>query len=117
MRIIITESQFKSRIYDKFLNMLVKETKIFGGKKHKYMKYDYTAFIKYPFSERLPLDLAFNNTEEYTYTTPGGFSMEKWLKLIGINMEESMELGYELWKRYNDMLEDKIKNYIKNFLD
>jgi hypothetical protein len=116
MKYIITESQFKNRIYDKFLNMLVRETKIFGIKKHKYMKYDYVAFIKYPFSEKIPSDLAFNDPEEYTFTTPGGL-MGEWLKLIGINMEESMELGYELWKKYNDMLEDKIKDYIKNFLD
>lgn len=97
--------------------MLVNETKIFGGRKHKYMKYEYTAFIKYPNSQRIPSDLAFNNSEEYTYTTPGGYIMTEWLKLIGIDYSKSMELSYSLWKEYSDRLEQKIKKYIDDFIN
>ena len=116
MKYIITESQFKTKIYDKFLNKLVKETEIFGGKKHKYMSYEYVAFIKYPHSEKIPSDLAFNDPEEYTFTTPGGL-MEEWLQLIGVDIKNSPYLGKQLWDEYLDRLRIKVIDYIQNYIN
>jgi hypothetical protein len=118
MKYIITETQFKLKIYDKFLDMLINETKIFGGKKYKYMKYNYVAFIKYPFSKDGTFyDLAFNSSDEFTFTTPGGFRMGEWVKMIGIDYSKSMELSYSLWEEYTDRLEEKIKNYIDDYIN
>lgn len=118
MKYIITETQFKLKVYDKFLDMLVNETKIFGGKKYKYMKYNYVAFIKYPFSKNAtPSDLAFNSPDEFVFTIPGGFRMGEWVKLIGIDAEKSMELIDPLWKEYSDRLELKIKKYIDDYIN
>ena len=116
MKFIITESQFNFRIYDKFLNMLVDKTKIYGGDEFQHGKYDYSAEIKLPHADT-PYLLSFNNSEEFTYNSPGRHRMNDWFGLIGLDMDESPDLCYDLWVMYLDRLDIKIKDYINNYLN
>lgn len=116
MKFIITESQFNFRIYDKFLNMLVDKTKIYGGDEFQHGKYDYSAEIKLPYADT-PYLLSFNNSEEFTYNSPGRHRMNDWFGLIGLDMDESPDLCYDLWVMYLDRLDIKIKDYINDYLN
>lgn len=114
MKYIITESQLNEKIYDKFLDMLVDRTTIFGGRRHKYDKFKYVAHIKYPYSDN-PYDLAFNTSEEYTFTSPGRYNLKNWFEFVGVDMDKDYKLAESLWKIYLDKVQEKVKLYIDDF--
>ena len=115
MKYIITESQLNSKIYDKFLDMLVDRTEIFGGRRFTYNKFKYVAHILYPYSDN-PYDVAFNSPEEYTFTSPGRYNLKNWFSFIGVDMDEEPKLGEKLWHSYLDKVQEKVKQYIDDFL-
>jgi len=116
MKYIITESQLNSKVYNKFLNMLVDKTEIFGGMYYEYNKYEYAAHIKYPYADN-PYSLSFNNPESFTFTSPGRYNLKDWFLFIGIDMDESPKLCEELWNDYLDKLQVKIQDYIREYID
>jgi hypothetical protein len=112
MKIIITESQL-SNVYDKFIDMLVRGTEIFGFKKVGYNQYRYHSHIKFPFYD-YSTDLAFNSPEEYIFTMTSDFHINKWFKMVNVDIDEDRELFDKIRNKYLDKLEKKIKEYIKD---
>ena len=111
MKIIITESQL-SNVYDKFIDMLVRETKIFGFKKFGYNQHKFHSHIKYPFYD-YSTDLTFNSPEDYIFTTPSQFHIRNWVKMVNVDIDKDHELFGKIWNKYLDKLEIKIEEYIK----
>lgn len=116
MKYIITESQFKDRIYNKFADMLVDKTKIYGIISYEYKKYDYVGNIKYPHSDTI-YALAFNDSESYEITSPSRYSLKDWFKMVGVDMDKNPLSAEHLWDIYLDKLEQKIIYYINDYLN
>lgn len=119
MKVILTERQYDElnlKIIDKFLDMLVKQTRIFGGRKYDYRNYDYVGHISFPHSDN-SYDLAFNSPSEYTFTSPSRYGLKEWFLLVGVNMDDEPKKAENLWQMYLDRVEVKVKNYIKDFIE
>ena len=116
MKYVITESQFENKIYNKFLDMLVDKTEIFGGRKFKYNKFDYSAHIRFPYSDN-SYDLAFNSPSEFTFTSPARYGLRDWFLFVGVDMDEDYKSAEKLWGLYLDKLQVKVQDYIRDFLD
>lgn len=118
MKLILTEDQYnelQSKLYDRFLDNLVRDTEIFGIIEREYMKYKYTGHIKFPYSDN-PYSLAFNDSESFTFTTPGRYNLKSFFMLVGVDMDEEPKKAEKLWNMYLDKLEVKVKRYIKKYL-
>lgn len=119
MKLLLTEDQYgelKTKIYDRFLDNLVRDTEIFGGMEYEYSSYKYVAHIKFPFSDN-PYTMSFNNPKSYTFTSPGRYGLKSFFMLVGVDMDETPKKAEKLWEMYLDRLEVKVSNYIKEFLD
>lgn len=119
MKLILTEEQYDElnlKIYGGLIDMLVKQTKIFGGKQLGYNKFDYTAHILFPYSEN-SYDLAFNSPSEFTFTSPARYGLKIWFLMVDVDIDKEPKKAEKLWNMYLDKLEVKIKDYIKNFID
>ena len=114
MKYVIKESQLNEKLYDRFLDVLVDRTVIFGGRRHKYNKFKYVAHIQYPYSDN-PYDLAFNASDDYTFTSPGKYNLKNWFTLVGVDMDKDKELYENLWRKYLDKLNIKVIFYINDF--
>ena len=122
MKLILTESQYdeiKNKIYDRFIDMLVNGTdislvkKIPGGD-----EYLYKAHIKYPFHNGR-YNILFNNENMYTFTMAARYNMSGMFKLIGLDMDnrDNFSITETIVNEYLDRLREKIKDYIKDFLN
>ena len=119
MKVILTEEQYdkvKYKIYDKFIDMLVRDTEIFGFMKYDYNKYNYVAHMKFPYTDNF-YNLAFNNPNEFTFTSPARYNLKSFFMLVGVDMDEEPKKAENLWNEYLDKLEVKVKKSIKKFLD
>lgn len=119
MKVILTEEQYdkvKYKIYDKFIDMLVRDTEIFGFMKYDYNKYSYAAHMKFPYTDNF-YNLAFNNPNEFTFTSPARYNLKSFFMLVGVDMDEEPKKAENLWNEYLDKLEVKVKKSIKKFLD
>lgn len=119
MKIMVTENQYnelQSKIYHRFLDNLVRDTEIFGGMEYEYRGYNYVAHIRFPHADN-PYSLSFNNSDSFTYTTPGRYNLKSFFMLVGVDMDEEPKKAEKLWNMYLDKLEVKVQNYIKEFLD
>ena len=119
MKLLLTEGQYgelKSKMYDRFLDFLVRDTEIFGGMEYEYSSYKYVAHIKFPYADN-PYTMSFNSPDSYTFTSPGRYNLKSFFMLVGVDMDEEPKKAEKLWDMYLDKLEVKAKRYIKEFLE
>jgi NRPS condensation-like uncharacterized protein len=116
MKYIITESQLNSKVYDKFIDMLVDKTEILNCQYREYRGFDYVANIKYPHTDD-PYILAFVDTEEYEFTSPSRYSLKDWFQYIGVDIDESPYLCKTIYEDYLDKLREKIVDYINEYVN
>ena len=115
MKVIITESQFNSKVRERLIDSLVNKTEVDDITPTKGSKYKYHGYINYPFSEE-GFDLTFNNSEEYTFGMPALFNLRNWFLMIGVDVEESFKEAEKLRNLYLDKLEIKFRGIINNYL-
>lgn len=118
MKVIITESQFNSKIRERLIDSLVDKTEVGDIKRAKSFvdKYKYYAQIKYPFYDE-PFEIKFNHSEEYTFGMPGLYTLQNWFLMIGVDIDKSFKESEELRGFYLDKLGIKLKGIIDNYLN
>ena len=116
MKVIITESQFNSKVRERLIDSLVDGTKILHIGKRKYDKYKYHGHVYFPFSDN-SYDISFNNSEEYVFTMPPLYNMKNWFLMIGVDVDESFTEAEKLRTFYLDKLEVKFKKIINDYLN
>lgn len=116
MKVIITESQFNSRVRERLIDSLVDKTEVDDITPSKRSKYKYHGYINYPFSEE-EFNLIFNNSEDYTFGMPALINLQNWFLMVGVDTEKSFKEAEELRSFYLDKLEVKLKGIIDNYLN
>lgn len=120
MKIILTEQQYtdiKSRIYDRFIDVLVNDT-IFSDVEdyHNSNKFKYITYVKYPFFDD-EYELLFRNSESWVLGVPARYHLENMLMVVGVDSNKTPKIAQAIWEEYIDRLEIKIKDFLKEFIE
>ena len=115
MKVIITESQFNSKVRERLIDSLVDKTDVDDITPTKGDKYKYHGYINYPFSEQ-EFNLNFNNSEDYTFGMPALINLHNWFLMVGVDVEESFKEAEKLRNFYLDKLEIKFRGIIDDYL-
>jgi hypothetical protein len=108
-------SEIKSNIYDKFIDLLVKNTS-FSDVSYSDGDYDYVANIKFPFYDESYV-LKFNNSNSWNMRGPARYHMEQMLMVVGVDSNSDGNVIEAIWEEYVDRLEIKINDFIKQFME
>ena len=117
----IPYSEIKSNIYDRFIDMLVKNTS-FSDVYESDMDYnaniiyDYVTYVKYPFFDD-EVELKFDNSESWTMNVPARYHLYQMLQVVGVDSETDPNIAEAIWIEYINRFEIKIKDFIKQFMD
>jgi hypothetical protein len=116
MKVIITESQFNSRVRERLIDSLVDKTEVSYIKPMKGDKHKYYGYIKFPFNEH-PFNISFNDSNDYTFGFPALINLHNWFLMVGVDTDKSFKEAEELRSFYLDKLEVKLKGIIDNYLN
>jgi len=106
--------EIKSNIYDKFIDLLVKNTS-FSDVSYSDGDYDYVSNIKFPFYDESYV-LKFNNSNSWNMRVPARYHMEQMLMVVGVDSNTDRNVIEAIWEEYFDRLEIKINDFIKQFM-
>jgi len=113
----IQYSEIKSNIYDRFIDMLVKNTSF--SDVYDYTNgemYDFVSHIKFPFYDD-GYELKFKNSESWTMNVPPRYHLEQMLMVVGVDSNEDPKISQSIYLEYVDRLEIKVKDFIKQFME
>lgn len=120
MKVIITESQFNSKVRERLIDSLVGKTEVDDIRSIRSFvvieKYKYLGKIKYPFHDE-QFDIRFNNSEDFTFGMPSLYHLQNWFLLVGVDIDESFKEAEKLRTFYLDKLEVKFKKIINDYLN
>ena len=118
MKVIITESQLNmAKHHDKFINYMVKNTKIFNFRVSPITDFRYVGNILYPYNDNI-YDISFHNdSRRFTFTMPPKTHMNKFTKLIGVDYHENPQEFNYIYDEYSNRIKSELKQKIKKFLN
>lgn len=112
----IQYSEIKSNIYDRFIDMLVKNTSFSDVVDFNDNQNVYVAYITYPFYGE-DYELKFKNLESWSLGVPARYHLENMLMVVGVDSNEDPKIAQAIFLEYIDRFEIKVKDFIKQFME
>ena len=112
----IPYSEIKSNIYDRFIDMLVKNTSFSDDVDFNDNQNVYVAHITFPFYGE-DYELKFKNLESWSLGVPARYHLENMLMVVGVDSNEDPKIAQAIFLEYIDRFEIKVKDFIKQFME
>jgi hypothetical protein len=112
----IQYSEIKSNIYDRFIDMLVKNTSFSDDVDFNDNQNVYVTYIKFPFYDD-GYELKFKHSESWSMNVPPRYHLENMLMVVGVDSNEDPKIAEAIFLEYIDRFGIKVKDFIKQFME